>query len=206
MAKNLIFLGPPGSGKGTQIGKLTTYLEAKVISSGDIVRSLAEKNQAIRETMKKGELVDDKVLFEEIESKISEIDSDISLIFDGFPRIFNQAKELSEILEGNGRKLDSVVYVYLDENEVVKRLTIRKVCSKCGQPLYDLEICPSCGGKAMIRQDDNEKTIRTRMKVFLAQTKPLVSYYKEMELLIEIDGKQSIEEVATDIRGVLACG
>lgn len=206
MAENLIFLGPPGSGKGTQIEKLTKYLEAQIISSGDIVRSLAEKSSAIREIMQKGELVDDKTIFEEIKSKISKIEFDVGLIFDGFPRNINQAKELNGILKDNKRSLNHVIYVRLDEDEVVKRLTIRRVCAKCGQPLFDLETCPKCGGEAIIRQDDNEKTIRTRMKVFIAQTKPLVTYYKKTNLLVEINGKQTIEDVARDIKGAINCG
>ncbi|MFA5197545.1 MAG: nucleoside monophosphate kinase [Patescibacteria group bacterium] len=201
MIKNILFVGPPGSGKGTQINELKKYLKFEVISSGDIVRDLAESDEAIKKTLESGALVKDEILIKEVDRRIDQIDPEMGIVFDGFPRNLHQAEQLDEmLLHNHDRALDAVVYIYLDEKEVVKRLTIRKVCEKCNRPLYDLSKCPDCGGKPVIRKDDNEATIINRMQVFLENTLPLVSYYKTREVLLEINGEQSIEGVARDIK------
>ncbi len=166
MTKNLIFLGPPGSGKGTQIERLREKHQLAVVSSGDIVRNLAKENQDYREKMEKGELISDEILFHEISKRLETERTETGLIFDGFPRNVAQATKLDQILSEHNRSLSGVVYIELDEEEVVKRLSIRKVCGQCGQPLFDTEICPKCGGSPIIRRDDNEETIRNRMRVF----------------------------------------
>jgi adenylate kinase len=200
MRKNLLFFGPPGSGKGTQINILKEYFDLVVISTGDIARSLASNDKKIQETLDRGELLEDEVIFKAVDNKIGETGDDLSIIFDGFPRNLMQAKKLDEILLHHNRILDAAIYIYLDESEVVKRLTTRKVCSKCGQPLFNLERCPNCGGTSIIRSDDNEATIINRMQVFLERTLPLTTYYEKKNILLEINGKQSIEGVAKDIK------
>lgn len=199
MTNNLIFLGPPGSGKGTQIEILREKNNLTVISSGDIVRNLAKENMEYQNIMEKGELLNDDILFSEINKRVEMETTETGLIFDGFPRNVAQAIKLDQILLQNNRILTGVIYIELDEEEVVKRLTIRKVCEKCGQPVFDAKICSRCGGNAIIRKDDNETTIRNRMKVFLDKTLPLVNYYRTKNKLIKIDGKQTIEAVGKDI-------
>jgi adenylate kinase len=198
--KNIVFLGPPGSGKGTQINELEKYLDFTVISSGDMVRELAEKNQQIKQLLEKGELVSDNVLLSEVDRQIGIIDKSRGIFFDGFPRTLNQAKKMDEILINHERVLDAAIYIYLEEEEVVKRLARRRVCRKCGRPFFDSPRCPSCGGQPVIRKDDNEATIINRMQVFLEQTLPLVDYYETRNILLQINGNQSIKNVGRDIK------
>lgn len=200
MTKNIIFFGPPGSGKGTQIIILNDYFKLEVISTGDISRELAAKDKKIKSLIDRGELIGDEIIFKAIDQRIEKIDQDTSIICDGFPRNLVQAKRLDEILLHRGRILDAAIYIYLDESEVVKRLTNRIVCSKCGQPIYNLPKCSLCGGKPTVRKDDNEATIINRMQVFLERTLPLVTYYEKKNILVEINGKQSVEGVAKDIK------
>jgi len=204
MSKTIVFVGPPGSGKGTQISELRKYLDLEVLSTGDIARGLAEKDPEIQKIMDKGELISDDLIFSAIDEKIAAADKNKSIIFDGFPRNLTQAKKLDELLLHHGRSLDATVYVYLDEDEVVTRLTIRKVCEKCGRPLFDLPKCPDCGGLPTTRKDDNKSTIINRMQVFLERTLPIVSYYETRGKLKQINGKQSIESVASDIKESLS--
>ncbi len=201
MIKNILLVGPPGSGKGTQINELKKYLKFEVISSGDIVRSLAESDPFVKKTLESGELVKDDILIQEVDRRIELIDPEVGIIFDGFPRNLHQAKQLDEmLLHDHDRVLDAVIYIFLDEKEVIKRLTIRRVCEKCNRPLYGLTKCPDCGGKPIVRKDDNKATIINRMQVFLENTLPLVSYYQTREILLEINGEQSIKKVAHDIK------
>ena len=198
--KNLVFFGPPGSGKGTQINKLAELISLNVISTGKIARDLAKNDIEVKKTLDRGELISDEVIFKEVKKAIEETDKETSIIFDGFPRNLIQAKKLDEILLHYSRILDAAIYIYLEEAEVVNRLTKRKVCSKCGQPFSSEEVCPNCGGKALKRDDDNEATIINRMQVFLERTLPLVTYYEKKNLLIQINGNQSVEDVAKDIK------
>ncbi len=200
MAKTIVFLGPPGSGKGTQISELKKLLDIEVLATGEIARELAAKDPEIQKTLDRGELLADDLVYAAINKKIAKVSEEKSIIFDGFPRNLTQAKKLDEMLIHHSRSLDATVYIYLDEEEVVKRLTIRKVCANCGRPLYSETICPDCGGRPTIRKDDNEATVINRMQVFLERTLPLVSYYQSRGILLEINGKQSIEDVASDIK------
>lgn len=203
MVKNMVIFGPPGSGKGTQISEMKKYLPLTVIASGDIARSLAKKDKAVAQKMHKGELIEDELIFGELEATIAKIDQDTSLIFDGFPRNLDQTELLNKLLFRINRRLDKAIYIYLDEEEVIKRLAIRKVCEQCGRPLFSESKCPDCGGKPTVRGDDNESTIIKRMQVFLDKTAPLIEYYGSKNILVEIDGKQSIEKVAEDIKEAL---
>jgi adenylate kinase len=197
---NIILIGPPGSGKGTQIKEIKKYLDVEVISTGDITRDLAKQNEEIKKTLSRGELISDEVLLAEIDLKLKNIGKDKAIIFDGFPRSLTQAEKLEHLMLDHGLTVDKAIYIVLDEEEVVKRLSIRKVCEQCGQPIYEGEICSSCGGKATLRPDDSRETVINRMQVFLDKTMPLVSFYKNKSILKEINGKQSVEAVAADIK------
>lgn len=199
MSKNIIFFGPPGSGKGTQIDLLKHSLDYEIISSGDIVRKLAQNNQNVQAQLESGELVKDEILFGAIEKKIKETPSSVGVVFDGFPRNIRQAEALEKMLANCHRYLDRVIYIYLSEQEVIARLTIRRVCDRCGKPLYGLENC-TCGGKATIRRDDSPEVIKNRYKVFLDETRPLVSYYEKKNTLLRINGDQSIDDVSKEIK------
>lgn len=200
MTTTLVFLGPPGSGKGTEIKELEKHLDLEVVSTGDIARDLAKNDPKIQKLLEKGNLISDDSLFSAVDQKIDSVGEAKSIIFDGFPRNLVQAEKLDEILLHHNRHLDAAIYIYLDEEEVVRRLTIRKICGKCGQPFFDQEKCPKCGGEPIIRTDDNKSTIINRMQVFLERTLPLISFYESKNILIQINGKQSIEDVAEDIK------
>jgi len=199
--RNIIIFGAPGSGKDTQIDEMAKYLPFQLISSGDIVRHLSEKNEKIRKIMDDGGLIDDTVLFGEIDKKLGTIDTGEGVIFDGFPRTLHQAEVLNELMLHHGRNIDVVIYLELDESEVVKRLSGRMVCSSCGHNIVPgATSCELCSGEPIRRHDDEPAVIIKRVQTFLENTLPLVNYYRNKGILLEINGDQPVEAVANDIK------
>lgn len=198
--RNIILIGPPGSGKDTQIDALKEYMDFEMISAGDIARDLASRDEELAAIIKDGGLIDDNLVLSEIDSALNNIPSEKGVVFDGFPRTIYQAEKLNVILISHNRTLDAAVYLELGEREIVKRLSGRMVCSKCGQPFSNNEkSCSRCGGSPVKRPDDEPTSIIKRIQTFLDKTMPIVSYYKDRGILIEIEGDQKVEKVTEDI-------
>ncbi len=208
----LILLGPPGSGKGTQGVRLAERLGVPQISTGDLFRkNLAESTELGRkaqEYMSKGQLVPDKLVLDMVDDRLKQGDTAKGFILDGFPRTIPQADGLGTMLEAHGTKIDHVVLIDLDDEEIVGRLSARRTCSKCGA-IYHLiasppkkeNVCDKCGSVGTLeqREDDVPETIRKRLVVYHDQTQPLVDYYSKAGLLRTVDGAQSPTKVAQDI-------
>ena len=211
MKKNLVFLGPPGAGKGTQAKRLAKDIGLVHISTGDILRE-AVKNQTplgrkAKEFMDKGELVPDDLIIALIEEVMP---PEGGVIFDGFPRTIAQAKALDEMLSRKGMKLDAVILFDVPDEVVVERLSGRRVCPSCGavyhikfNPPKEDEICDRCGTKLVQREDDREEVVRNRLEVYRKQTAPLVEYYEGKGILIRLDASRDIEEVYRELRKVV---
>ncbi|MFH1715059.1 MAG: adenylate kinase [Elusimicrobiota bacterium] len=198
---NIIFLGPPGSGKGTQAKKLSAEANLKHISTGDLLRaevaSASELGKKIKAKIEKGELVPDQMVDNLMEKNIKPVEG---YILDGYPRTIAQAEFIEKHLKNIKAKMDFVVYFSLTEEEIVSRLCGRRKCGKCGKDTNvagltgsEANICKHCGKSLEKRSDDREDIIRNRIKVYKAQTEPLLQYYKQKGNLIEIDGSQSID-------------
>jgi adenylate kinase len=211
---NLVFLGPPGAGKGTQAKRLSEEFKWPHISTGDILREAVSKGTELgkraKEYMEKGELVPDEVVIGIIKDRLKLEDAQGGFILDGFPRTVNQARSLDEVLKEEGNSLDSVLYFEVSEEEVVRRLTGRRTCSKCGaifhliyNPPKNSDICDLCQGELTQREDDREETVKNRLKVYLSQTVPLIDYYREKGVLREIDAGKSEDQVYEEIKRVL---
>ena len=198
--KNLVIIGPPGSGKDTQVDSMRQLFDFELISTGDIARALADKNEKYKKIVEAGGLLDDVVLTAELGKKIDSIPNDMGIVFDGYPRNLHQAELLNEILLHHNRILDQVIYLSLDEAAVVERLTNRHVCSLCGHNTGDATTCPLCGGTPTKRHDDEPAVIIRRVQTFLENTLPLINYYRNKGILLEIDGDQSIEAVAREVK------
>ena len=198
---NMVVLGPPGSGKDTQIDELVKFMDLQLISGGDIARTLASKSAKYKKIVDEGGLIDDSVITKEIDKMLSEAPVDKGIVFDGFPRTLRQAEVLGEVLLHHGRNLDVVIYIDLDEKCIVNRLSKRRVCSICGHNVCNgSEQCHDCGGGAVRRVDDEPAVIIKRVQTFLENTLPLVNYYRNKGIILEIDGDQSIKAVASDIK------
>lgn len=203
---NLILLGAPGSGKGTQAKKLTEQFGFPHISTGDILRQTMKGNTPLgkqAETfMKAGELVPDKVILGIIEERISQPDCTMGAIFDGFPRTILQADGLESLLQKIHRRLDLCLSLEVADELIVTRLSSRRLCNTCGQdynlisnpPPLDGK-CLKCGGAIIQRADDQEDTIRNRLAVYRRQTRPLQEYYAGRGLLHIVDGDGSAEDI-----------
>ncbi|RLB57878.1 MAG: adenylate kinase [Deltaproteobacteria bacterium] len=202
----LILLGPPGAGKGTQAKKLVDKLRLPQISTGDLlraaVRDQTELGMKAKAKMDAGQLVPDDIVIAMVRERLQQDDCRPGFILDGFPRAVSQAEALDKMLEDMGRGLDHVLSIEVPEAELVKRLTGRRSCPDCGamfhvefNPPRQEGICDKCGGKLIIRDDDKEETIRQRIAVYREQTEPLKGYYESRGLLRRIAGSGTPRQV-----------
>ncbi len=209
---NLVFLGPPGAGKGTQAQRISEKLGLKRITPGDILRKEVEKGTRLGKEvagyMEKGELVPDEMVLEIIGEELERVGQ--GFILDGFPRTVAQAKGLDRILESRKWLLHAVVFLDVPDDEIVKRLSARRVCPSCGavynmitSPPRNNETCDRCGAHLVRRGDDEPETIRKRLEVYTKETAPLIDYYEKKGLLVRIDGARSLDEVTSLIEKAL---
>lgn len=191
---NLVLLGGPGAGKGTQASRLVSEKDLEHLATGDILRDEVSRNTRLgkraKEYMDKGELVPDELVIDMVRKRV-ENKSSSGYLFDGFPRTVEQAEALEGILE-----LDAVIYIDVSREEVVRRLSARRVCSDCGtnfnlkfDPPSEEGVCDKCGGGLVQRDDDQPQVIEDRYDTFLKKTAPLIDYYRERGLLKEVDGE-----------------
>ncbi len=215
-ATNLILLGPPGAGKGTQADGLSDDFNIAHVSTGDMLRAqVADETElglAARRYMDAGELVPDDVIIGMIKDRVAEPDAAEGFLLDGFPRNEAQAEALGEALEGMGRKLTGVLLFDVPDEVVVKRLAGRRVCVKNPSHIYHVDfdppkhdgVCDQDGSRLIQRDDDKEETIRRRLEVYHQQTEPLINYYDEKGKLRRIDATRSPNEVHDRIRAAVA--
>lgn len=208
LAENLIILGPPGAGKGTQAVRIADRLGIQHISTGDLLREAVSEGTELgnkaKDFMNKGLLVPDEVILGMISDRLSG-DASGGWILDGFPRTLAQAEALSSLLEEKGVELGRVILIDVDPELLIKRLTGRRVCDSCGAVYNTAELgkdtkkCEKCGGTLITRDDDTEETVRQRLEVYSKQTSPVIDYYDETGLLVSIDGSSSIEDITSEI-------
>jgi adenylate kinase len=213
---NLILLGPPGAGKGTQAERLQGDFRMPHISTGDMLRAQVaaetELGQEAQRYMTAGELVPDEVIIGMIIARIAEDDARDGFLLDGFPRNTEQADALAAALEKLDRRLSAVLLIEVPDEEVVRRLAGRRVCVKNPSHIYHVEfdppkrdgVCDQDGARLIQRDDDQEETIRRRLEVYHAQTAPLIAYYDSDGVLRRFDGLRSADEVHDRIRATLA--
>jgi len=207
---NLILLGPPGAGKGTQAAKLKEKFNIPHISTGDIfrenIKNGTELGKKAKEYMDKGALVPDELVVAIAISRLRADDCKNGFILDGFPRTVHQAEELGKFFSETGREEYKVLDIYVGTEELVRRLSGRRLCKACGaiyhvtgMPPKVQGICDECGGELYQRSDDNEEAVATRTEAYNSQTKPLTDYYGKKGNIIHVDGTIGLEEVLSEI-------
>jgi adenylate kinase len=211
---NIILLGPPGAGKGTQAARLQANRGMVQLSTGDMLREAVAAGtptgRQAKAIMEKGELVSDEIVSALIGERLDSSGGQ-GAIFDGYPRTQAQAEALDELLAKRGRRLDYVIELAVDEDALVKRITGRFSCAKCGTGYHDTfkqpkvpGVCDACGSTEFVRRkDDNEQTVRTRMAEYRAKTEPILPYYEQRGLVRKVDGMASVDEVAAQIDAIL---
>ncbi|MGI6257248.1 MAG: adenylate kinase [Anaerovoracaceae bacterium] len=211
---NLILLGPPGAGKGTQAAKIIEKYEIPHISTGDIFRKNIKEGTPLgkkaQEYMNKGELVPDSLVIEIALDRLKEDDCKEGFLLDGFPRTVEQAEALDAFLAGEGKKIDHVINMDVEKAILMDRLVTRRVCKACGAT-YNIKgmppkkegVCDKCGGELYQRADDTEETVNNRIDVYNAQTKPLLAYYEKAGNISTFDGAMGLENLFAEIVNLL---
>jgi len=206
----IVLLGPPGAGKGTIANEIRKRIIIPVIATGDILRNAINKNTEIGMKAKyfviSGKLVPDEYVIKIVEDRIKEFDCEKGFILDGFPRNINQAKELDKVFKRLGKKIDQVFYFEASYQNIINRLSARRVCTGCGT-IYNLkydppdkaELCHKCNGKLIQRDDDREETIKKRLDVYNEETRPLSNYYHKKRILTKINANQDVIAILKDI-------
>jgi adenylate kinase len=210
----LVFLGPPGAGKGTQAKLLSQRMEFLHLSTGDLLRE-AVKNQTplgkrAKEYMDRGELVPDELIVQLIEETMPKGGN---VILDGFPRTVNQALALEEMLKGKGEKISKVLFFDVPDEVIIDRLSGRRVCSKCGA-VYHVKynppkvegMCDLCGGSLVQRDDDKEEVVKKRLEVYRKQTQPLIEFYQDRGIIYRLDAEKGVEELFEEVKGLVRDG
>lgn len=211
---NIVLMGLPGAGKGTQAEKIVDQFGIPHISTGDMFRSAIKEGTKMgleaKSFMDKGLLVPDEVVIGIVEERLSKEDCENGFLLDGFPRTVAQAEALNGIMKQWGKKIDPVVNIDVDNNLLLKRLTGRRICKDCGatyhmvyNPPKKERICDKCGGELYQRDDDKEDTVATRLEVNIKQTEPLLKFYRDKKVLRTVDGNQDIDEVFISIKKIL---
>jgi len=206
----VIFLGPPGSGKGTQAKELARLYGIPHLSTGDMLREHVSKGTPLglkaKPIMDRGELVPDSLVLKMVAERIERPDCSRGFVFDGFPRTVTQAKYLGELLKQHGLRQPFVIYLVIGSSVLMRRLTGRRTCKLCGEiyNIYDRPpkvegICDNDGGALFQRPDDREEVVGPRLNAYEKQTAPLVTYYRRLGFLHDIDARKSVEEVRHDI-------
>jgi adenylate kinase len=214
---HVVMLGAPGAGKGTQADILSEELNLPHIASGDLFRQALEKRTEVgilaKSYMDKGELVPDEITIRMILERMDQPDCASGCLFDGFPRTSQQAEALDQALEERGRTIDKAIYIEVPDDELVKRLSGRRLCRNCQTPYHITNApprrpgeCDKCGGELYQRPDDREETVKERLKVFLARTVPVLDYYEKQGKLISVNGNLGVQEVAREIVSALETG
>jgi len=217
MAKFYVLLGPPGAGKGTQAEIISTECKIPHISSGNIFRENLQNDTELGKKakvfMEKGELVPDDITIGMVKDRLLKSDCGNGALLDGFPRTPNQAQALSEFLKSIHAEIACVPFIDVEENELIERLSGRWTCKAEGHVFHTLYkpskvtgICDHDGSELYQREDDKRETVEQRIKVYFDQTAPLIDFYREKELLVEIDGAKTIEEVTSELMKVVNCG
>lgn len=213
---NLILLGPPGAGKGTQAQELAARRGLVQLSTGDMLRAAVKAGTEVGKQadaiMKAGGLVSDDIVIRIIADRIEEPDCAKGFILDGFPRTLPQAAALDVLLASKNKKLDKVIELKVDDGALIDRISGRFTCGKCGAGYHDTNkptkvpgVCDSCGSTEMIRRaDDNAETVKNRLMAYYRQTAPLLGYYYAYQKLVSIDGMAAIAEVAKQLDAVVA--
>ncbi len=211
---NIILLGPPGAGKGTQAQRLQSERGMIQLSTGDMLRAAVKSGSPVglqaKAVMEAGELVSDAIVSALIGERLDSM-SEAGAIFDGYPRTRAQAEALDLLLAERGRALDHVIELCVDEDALVERITGRFTCASCGTGYHDVfkrpkvdSICDVCGSTEFVRRpDDNEQTVRTRLAEYRAKTAPILPYYEERGLVRRVDGMGSVDDVANEIDAIL---
>ncbi|NCU18111.1 adenylate kinase [Pallidibacillus pasinlerensis] len=212
---NLILMGLPGAGKGTQAEKIVEKYHIPHISTGDMFRQAVKDETELglkaKSYMDKGELVPDEVTIGIVRERLSKEDCNNGFLLDGFPRTVPQAESLEQILTDLNKKLDYCINIHVNKEILMERLTGRRICKSCGStyhlvfnPPAKENVCDKCGGELYQRADDNAETVENRLDVNLKQQQPLLDFYKDKGYLVTVDGQQHIDQVFQDVDALLS--
>lgn len=215
--KNIMFIAPPAAGKGTQAELVVQKYHIPHISTGDILRDISKEESEIGhyvfETLAGGRLVKDEITYQLIEARLKRDDCRNGFIIDGFPRTINQAIEYDKILDKLGYNIGRVIYINISEKTLEKRITGRRICEDC-KTIYNINdqsstpqvesICDNCGGKLYQRNDDNLASFQTRYKMYQEKTEPILEHYRNQNVLYEVNGEDTVENVFKSIDEIIS--